>query len=701
MSWVFTEPGIYTADVRREPARRRDVAPGPAGPGRRSRSPSGVPAAAIGARPCSTAATPTSRPTSTRGRLLVLHDPEGGGEHSQVAYDAADVVIEVPSKAIAEVPAGREFRFMGRAGEQIYQLPQAVLGKHVHGEIDPHLWQNVRNAMAYTELIRDTLIGRDPRGREGLPRRTPTPTSRGSTRSTATCARTIAGDPAGRSATSSRPTTPSATSARPTGSRSPGSSPRTRPRSRRWPTGASSPRRSATCGCPPSSSSPASPNRSSTLREVAEQTGDTGLPDLRRHARRHRPDLRGHDALQRRLAQAVPDMRAVLAVMLLRVCGRRLAVAQDDLEQRIDPEQKVAGGRAVLSDGHVDIGPRFVDGRWTLLVHDDAAKADPAARASGGARSRPFCGSATRQSCRCPTTPAYAFLRAEPGTDVCVVPQTQDPDVVWVGWNTQDPEVMETIDRGVTMTPHRRPGPGQPDRLPAVGRLRRARGPLGLRRRAQARLGRRQHAHPRQLGLLEARACTSRRSRSRPTSWTAGRSPTPAGCASPSARAPRTEEAFASAWRGAAERPQARVAAAEPVEAGGGRRPCSLLIAGALALAVGLRRRCRARARAPSGGRAHERRRSRSSTSRCSSAAGSCSRTLTSRCSAGELVGLVGPNGAGKTTLAASGRSGCSRPSAAASWSAGARRLPGASRSATCPSATSSPGTSRSRSRTW
>jgi anchored repeat ABC transporter substrate-binding protein len=34
----------------------------------------------------------------------------------------------------------------------------------VHGEIDPHLWQNVRNAISYTELIRDTLIGVDPRG---------------------------------------------------------------------------------------------------------------------------------------------------------------------------------------------------------------------------------------------------------------------------------------------------------------------------------------------------------------------------------------------------------------------------------------------------------------------------------------------------------------------------------------------------------
>ena len=73
-------------------------------------------------------------------------------------------MIDVPTKALAEVPGEPQFRFLGRPGEQIYQLPQAVLGKHVHGEIDPHLWQNVRNAMAYVELIRDTLIDADPAG---------------------------------------------------------------------------------------------------------------------------------------------------------------------------------------------------------------------------------------------------------------------------------------------------------------------------------------------------------------------------------------------------------------------------------------------------------------------------------------------------------------------------------------------------------
>jgi len=94
--------------------------------------------------------------------IYALYDPEGGGEHTQEEYPADDVVIEVPNKAIDEIPEGEGYGFLGKPGTQVYQLPQAVLGKHVHGEIDPHLWQNVRNVIAYVQLIRDTLIDADP-----------------------------------------------------------------------------------------------------------------------------------------------------------------------------------------------------------------------------------------------------------------------------------------------------------------------------------------------------------------------------------------------------------------------------------------------------------------------------------------------------------------------------------------------------------
>lgn len=75
-----------------------------------------------------------------------------------------DVVISVPSRTLAEVPATSGYRFLGAPGSQVYLLPQAVLGKHVHGEIDPHLWHDAHNAAAYMRVIRDRLIQVDPGG---------------------------------------------------------------------------------------------------------------------------------------------------------------------------------------------------------------------------------------------------------------------------------------------------------------------------------------------------------------------------------------------------------------------------------------------------------------------------------------------------------------------------------------------------------
>jgi surface-anchored protein len=44
---------------------------------------------------------------------------------------------------------------------------------------------------------------------------------------------------------------------------------------------------------------------------------------------------------------------------------------------------------------------------------------------------------------------------------VWVVPQTENPGVVWLGWNTQDPAVMERIDRGVRLRLLGADGPGK------------------------------------------------------------------------------------------------------------------------------------------------------------------------------------------------------------------------------------------------
>jgi anchored repeat ABC transporter substrate-binding protein len=165
MSWVFTEPGIYTLTLAARLQVDQESKPVSVGESTYT--------FAVGVNP-STADVADATALDLghadlavdldSSALNVQYDAEGGGENTQQQLSADEVVIEVPNKAIAEIPAGSQFSFIGRAGDQIYQLPQAVLGKHVHGEIDPHLWQNVRNAMAYAELIRDTLIEADPEG---------------------------------------------------------------------------------------------------------------------------------------------------------------------------------------------------------------------------------------------------------------------------------------------------------------------------------------------------------------------------------------------------------------------------------------------------------------------------------------------------------------------------------------------------------
>lgn len=133
-------------------------------------------------------------------------------------------------------------------------------------------------------------------------------------------------------------------------------------------------------------------------------------------------------------------------------------VPPDDgsLQQTIDPDQEVATDDVVLEAGHVDLGPREVDGSWTLMVHDDTRLAGSVWRPLEHAVIQ-VRDAATQQV---PDDPAYSFLGVPPGAGVHVVPQTQDPDVVWLGWNTQDPSVLDSVDRGVTLTLRGVDGPG-------------------------------------------------------------------------------------------------------------------------------------------------------------------------------------------------------------------------------------------------
>lgn len=125
------------------------------------------------------------------------------------------------------------------------------------------------------------------------------------------------------------------------------------------------------------------------------------------------------------------------------------------LEQTLSSDEPVIEGRHEISAGHVDMGPKFVEGSWELMFHDDSTDTpvwrDPADVVLKG-------GDAAKM--QVPDDPRYSFVQAEAGSEVFVIPQTELAGVVWPGWNTQDPEVVGRLGRGVTFTLEGVEGPG-------------------------------------------------------------------------------------------------------------------------------------------------------------------------------------------------------------------------------------------------
>lgn len=126
------------------------------------------------------------------------------------------------------------------------------------------------------------------------------------------------------------------------------------------------------------------------------------------------------------------------------------------LDQQVDGAEDTAADQAVIDSGHVDVGPRFIDGTWQLQARDDRAVpavwrdvADTVLHVNDAA------------ILPVPDSADYAFLDQPAGKEVWVVPQVQSPQVVWVGWNTQDPEVAGRLDLGASLTLHGVQGPGE------------------------------------------------------------------------------------------------------------------------------------------------------------------------------------------------------------------------------------------------
>ena len=150
---------------------------------------------------------------------------------------------------------------------------------------------------------------------------------------------------------------------------------------------------------------------------------------------------------------------ASLAVGIIALAlGTAPALGADDpaLDQTVGADEEASTESAVIDTGHVDIGPRMVDGQWSVALRDDSG-AHPVWRDPD----RTVLRVTDAALMAAPTGSDYAFMGAQAGEQYYVVPQTQNPDAVWLGWNTQDPGVVSAIDRGATMRIGSVSGPGR------------------------------------------------------------------------------------------------------------------------------------------------------------------------------------------------------------------------------------------------
>ena len=141
VSWGFSQPGIYHLGFQAEGTEVQHLT------------------VAVGVNP------PAGMQAIDSGHLDIEGDLDQGRidlRDQDKRFDPATTVVSIPSSVLQPIPPDPAYRFLGTPGSDTYLLPQAVLGKHIHGEVDPHLWHNVDNAIAYVDVIAEELAQADP-----------------------------------------------------------------------------------------------------------------------------------------------------------------------------------------------------------------------------------------------------------------------------------------------------------------------------------------------------------------------------------------------------------------------------------------------------------------------------------------------------------------------------------------------------------
>jgi anchored repeat ABC transporter substrate-binding protein len=162
VNWVFSEPGTYRLTVQGR-TETLDGRTAPIGSGTVTFAVGGAGnAPAAGKTVLDGGHADVALNAQTKTVYVRSDDPTTG---RRTNHPADSVVLSVPARAKETVPKEGAFRFLGKPGADIWVLPQAVIGKHVHGEMDPHAWEDVANAGAYVRRIEAELIKADPAGK--------------------------------------------------------------------------------------------------------------------------------------------------------------------------------------------------------------------------------------------------------------------------------------------------------------------------------------------------------------------------------------------------------------------------------------------------------------------------------------------------------------------------------------------------------
>ncbi|TYR15917.1 anchored repeat ABC transporter, substrate-binding protein [Corynebacterium urealyticum] len=451
MSWAFSEPGVYKIHLR-------------AGAG--AQRVEDVLTVAVGL--------PATSPELAgltivdRGHQDVTLD--GAANALRITGDAGNLpldeaVIEVPTRVLNNVPANRDYRFLGKPDEETYLLPQAVLGKHIHGELDPHIWHDAGLMKNVVEGIRDQLIQIDPAHQQAY-----TDNARAYLAELTDLDQEVRGAiaaiPAGQrklvTAHDSFGYLSQAYGLDSAGFITP--NPNVEPSARQLV------RLSRTLENLKVPAVFVEPSQAGTAPDLIRIAEGQGIDVCTLNGDTLAPAEKSYVGTMRANAQQLTDCLGgggaedngdnQVASPQIEMTANTFGDEESALKQTVTDDEDVAapGTASTAERGHYDLGIQWTpEGELGMKLRDDSA-AKPIWRDTEDVVFD--VSDASQLTLPADSGDADSFTGAKAGDKVWVLPQTESPDAPWLGWNTQSPQLNEQFKDGMTLRLLGHQGPG-------------------------------------------------------------------------------------------------------------------------------------------------------------------------------------------------------------------------------------------------